>query len=400
MAPPLDPKIIEEFVKKTGEVFIKIWTRETPLGKKEKHIKIRCQHCKKTYNPGWNKFKKGSRCPCQKSRKMREKKAKYKISYSTVKKYIETRGYKLLTTKEQYIDARESLSLKCPEDHNPKFSYTKFKGGTRCGFCYRESQVRSLEDFIKRSEEVHPGKFDYSEFVYEGNKIPGKIICKACGKSFERISSNHFKSKSSCPHCTSSVGEKELTEYLDNKNISYESEVPLQGCCRKRWDFYLSKSDIYIEFNGEQHYEIINYFGGLSRYCGRVQNDIQKLNWILDNEKILFILTEFGEYSDYTQYFDCLDKNMLMNVSLQLIYNHCERLYDYLEDLDVSKWNTDKDQTDELEGFPYDELDKVYLRVKNALREKLMLLCLLKWILHLQYFSPLRILSMQLETKC
>jgi rubrerythrin len=369
MAPPLDPKIVEEYVNSTGEIFKKIWKRPLPSGILENYLRVRCQHCKKPYSPRWGNFKKGGRCLCQKGQKIKARYAKYKIPYETIKEYIEKRGYKLLTTQEKYTDSHQILSLECPKGHFPEINYVGFKNDRRCGFCFRESQVRSLEDFIKKSEEIHPGQFDYSEFVYEGNKIPGKIICKACGKSFERNSNDHFKPKSSCPHCTSSAGEKELAEYLDSQNISYESEVPLKNT-RQRWDFFLTKSEIYIEFNGEQHYKIINYFGKLRGYCSRVRNDLNKLNWALNNEKILFIFMEYGEYSGYTQYIDCLDKNTLLEASLTMIYNHCERLYDYLEDLDVSKWNTDKDQTDELEGFPYDELDKVYLRVKSALKEK------------------------------
>jgi hypothetical protein len=81
----------------------------------------------------------------------------------------------------------------------------------------------------------------------------------------------------------------------------------------------------------------------------------------LKSQKILFIFTEFEEYISYAHYFiseNKDDRDFLFYLTNSMIYEHCERLYDYLESL-----------PEEIDGFPYDDLDKVYIIVRGYLNK-------------------------------
>jgi hypothetical protein len=73
-----------------------------------------------------------------------------------------------------------------------------------CKFCGMEKMAKSKsltkQEFIKRAEKIHNGKYDYSLVDYKNNKIKVKIICKKCGKIFEQLPENHLNG-CGCPNC-------------------------------------------------------------------------------------------------------------------------------------------------------------------------------------------------------
>lgn len=70
-----------------------------------------------------------------------------------------------------------------------------------------------------------------------------------------------------CPKCNQSKGEKLISKILNERQINYISQYVVNSRdCKVRSfvkiDFYLPDYNIFIEFNGEQHYVPKEYFGG------------------------------------------------------------------------------------------------------------------------------------------
>jgi very-short-patch-repair endonuclease len=62
-----------------------------------------------------------------------------------------------------------------------------------------------------------------------------------------------------------SYGELLIAKILDDKNIKYKYNKPLKDCIsssKLRFDFYLPDYNICIEYDGKQHFESVEYFGG------------------------------------------------------------------------------------------------------------------------------------------
>ena len=85
-----------------------------------------------------------------------------------------------------------------------------------------------------------------------------------------------------------SHGEKKIIDWLEQNNIEYIFQYPMKI---KNYnlvlDFYLPYYDLYIEYNGEQHYSPINFFGGEKRFKQQLEWDKAKQEFL--KEKLLII---------------------------------------------------------------------------------------------------------------
>ena len=94
-----------------------------------------------------------------------------------------------------------------------------------------------------------------------------KYICECeCG-SIVSVQENHLSEGTikSCG-CTISSGEESISAILTSKGIEFERQKTFAGCKYKRllkFDFYIPKINAVIEYQGMQHYEPIEFFGGL-----------------------------------------------------------------------------------------------------------------------------------------
>lgn len=130
-------------------------------------------------------------------------------------------------------------------------------------------------------------------------------LCSVCNFEWISLISDRTISKSGCPKCSESRGERRISNWLYKNKIYPKREFIFKECRNKRclpFDFYLSDYNFCIEYHGEQHYKSISIFGGdkvfkeqkirdkiKAKYCRH--NNIQLLiipYWEFDNiEKIL-----------------------------------------------------------------------------------------------------------------
>lgn len=97
--------------------------------------------------------------------------------------------------------------------------------------------------------------------------------CPLCHNTFVvlpvKVMSNHT---SSCGCRSKSLGEQFIKEILEEQNVKYIPQYSFENCCNKkklRFDFALFKNKHLfhlLEFDGEQHYQPIDYFGGEKQF--------------------------------------------------------------------------------------------------------------------------------------
>lgn len=87
--------------------------------------------------------------------------------------------------------------------------------------------------------------------------------------------------------CLKSSGEQKIIEYLTSLNILFEYQKIFKNCqitdTPLRFDFYLPNYNLIIEYNGQQHYKPIDYFGGEERFKQQKINDAFKKDWCIKN---------------------------------------------------------------------------------------------------------------------
>lgn len=86
--------------------------------------------------------------------------------------------------------------------------------------------------------------------------------CSKCGNEWDTLVYHRTRDRSGCPKCSHSKGENEIARYLDSKNVEYKTQHWFSDCRNIRplpFDFYLSKYNACIEFQGMQHYAPIDF---------------------------------------------------------------------------------------------------------------------------------------------
>lgn len=164
---------------------------------------------------------------------------------------------------------------------------------------YKEhTRLKKELNFIKRSGKIHYNKYSYNNVKYKHSAEKINIECPLHGL-FPQSPSAHLKGKG-CPNCKKSKGEIEIERLLNRDNTLYETQYTFKDCKDKRmlkFDFYLPDFNLCIEYQGEQHYKPVQFWGGIeglitSRKRDKIKRDYCKTNGI----KLLEI--KFSSFSE------------------------------------------------------------------------------------------------------
>ena len=213
-----------------------------------------------------------------------------------IKKAIEIHGSKYDYSKVDYKNKNSKLIIICPiHGEFEQVARNHIMGGCGCSKCGDDnvSKARSLTlvEFVKKGEEVHNKKYDYSKVKYKKNTVKVVIICPIHGE-FEQRSIEHLRG-CGCPKCKESKGEKIIREFLTENNINFDSQHKFDDCKNilpLPFDFYLPDLNMCIEYNGAQHYKPVKYWGGKKTLKEIKKRDNIKKQYCKDNDITLMII--------------------------------------------------------------------------------------------------------------
>lgn len=121
------------------------------------------------------------------------------------------------------------------------------------------------------------------------------VIChNKCGFKYNTSLWN-FLHGQGCPRCKASHGERKVRNYLTKYSLIYQEQKSIEvGNTYLKLDFYLedlsTNKKFAIEYNGIQHYQPVDYFGGQKGYETQVYRDNLKKQYCLDNQIELIII--------------------------------------------------------------------------------------------------------------
>jgi hypothetical protein len=166
----------------------------------------------------------------------------------------------------------------------------------------------NYNDIINRFDSTY--KYKSEDINYKNTHDYIEIECEIHGK-FKQKAYKHISGQG-CPKCNQSKGEKEIEKILIQNNIEFENQKRFKNCINKKtlpFDFYLPKYNICIEFDGIQHFETLDIFGGEIEFKKRKINDIIKNKFCKDNN-IKLIRIKYDE-NIYFKLIDNLNKYIL-----------------------------------------------------------------------------------------
>ena len=148
--------------------------------------------------------------------------------------------------------------------------------------------MKSHEQFVADVFKRHKGLIVPLE-LYDGGSKLMKYKCLKCGS--ENVKRAEKLRKSGCPNCQGSFskGEQIIEEYLIEKEYSYQSQYKFETLKMNgvlRYDFAVFKDEslsFLIEYDGRQHFEAIDSWGGIEELKRTQTSDKMKSDFVKEN---------------------------------------------------------------------------------------------------------------------
>lgn len=172
---------------------------------------------------------------------------------------------------EKYKGMKIPILHKC-SIHNFKWTTTPSNvlHGIGCPNCTKDSQrLKTMKSDTQYKEDLKKINMNIVPIEkYKGANIP--ILHKCLIDGYEwKAQPAHELSGYGCPKCKVSKGEHKIAMWLESHNIPYEVQYKFDDCKDQKslpFDFYLPQYNVCIEFDGEQHFRPINFFGGEEKF--------------------------------------------------------------------------------------------------------------------------------------
>ena len=285
-------------------------------GYKNTMIEIKHKVCGKKFNTNYRNFRRNQRChycsPLKNS----------KLTHSSFIKKVKDKYNDEYTILGNYINNRTHLLVKHNKCGNKwEVRPDNLLNGYGCNICGGSKKL-TTEEFKEKVFDIVGDEYSVlSEYKNSETKI--LMRHEKCGYEWLIRPINFTTCYNRCPNCRNiSDGESKIREWLENKNLSYETEFSMKKCRDKRplrFDFKVSLNNgtfCLIEFDGKQHFKtggFINesYIEGV-RKRDKIKNDFCNKN----NIPLLRIrYTEFNEINDILE-------NFIQNVQRLSESNH------------------------------------------------------------------------------
>jgi predicted nucleic-acid-binding Zn-ribbon protein len=252
---------------------------------KSTHTKLNIKHniCNYIWNVAPSSFLSGSRCPNCAGRKRKTTESFKQEIYDLFKnEYVVLEEYSNCDT---YIRFRHNLC-------NTEFDTTPYcflNLGRMCPKC-NKGMRKTSEIFKSIIFDLEGGDYELqSEYINDATHVVMKH--NVCNHIYEVTPSNFLRGKR-CPKCKSSKGEVTIIKWLELNNIKHKLQYKFDDCRNLRplpFDIAITDQNdnlkFLIEYDGQQHFEPVDIFGGQEAFedlqlRDRIKNEFCKKNSI------------------------------------------------------------------------------------------------------------------------
>lgn len=202
----------------------------------------------------------------------------------------------------------ESPGLGCPECAMADVGFRKYLG---------------LEELSNRCDDIYGFLYDFSASVYSGMKNNITAINRKTGEEVTATVDEFLRG--TVGRDKMSIGEKHVSDWLDENNINYSFNCPIFDKIQGRKSKYVKIDFIFlyngreywIEYNGEQHYKQIEYWVTKEEFLAGVNRDNNVRNFCKENNITLIEIPY--TYDTFSKIEFILDKVILNNFSTDFI---------------------------------------------------------------------------------
>jgi hypothetical protein len=174
-----------------------------------------------------------------------------------------------------------------------------------------ESKSMNQEEFIEKSKLISDFLYSYEKCYYTNKTSKIKLSCPIHG-DFEVNPFLHLNNGMSCKNCEEHEFNKKVFKFLDKHGFNFERQKIFTDCrniFELPFDFYIPSKRTCIEFDGIQHFQPVDHFGGLKTYEQLKINDKIK-NEYCENNYINLIRIKYDQIDRIEE---ILKNNLLPN---------------------------------------------------------------------------------------
>ncbi len=266
----------EEFLKKANEIYGEKYdySKSVFLGWHTKVCVICPEHGEFWVCPS-NHISTHNHCGCPKCA------GKYRTLEEFIKMAKKIHGDKYDYSKVNFVNMQTKICIICPKHGDFWMTPNDHVHNRGCCKCGKEKLhllfSKTNREFIDEATKVHGEKYDYSKVEYFNAKRKVCIICHEHGDFW--ITPDRHLHGGGCPICGQIHKSVDVLANILTKNkIKFEREKMFEWLNKQRLDFYLPEYNLAIEYQGEQHFKPVKYFGGEKRFIDRIERDERKYN--------------------------------------------------------------------------------------------------------------------------
>ena len=236
--------------------------------------------------------------------------------FVTISNQIHENKYSYSET--DFVDNSTKTKIICPE-HGEFWqlpvNHLRGQGCPKCGIIKSHSNTTYTNSiFIELANSTHKNKYDYSKVSYINSQTPVCIICPKHGEFWQKPNT-HIRG-SGCPICASSTNicESYVGEWLSKSNIDNTPRYVVPDLIRNSSNIIIDyrvvlSSIIWIEYNGLQHYEFVDFFheGNIENFKNQLRRDEKVRNYC--------------------------SKNNIRLIEIPYIYNTRESIFEFLDNV-------------------------------------------------------------------
>lgn len=158
-------------------------------------------------------------------------------------------GGKYNYSKVQYKSTRDPVCIVCPEHGEFWQAPMNHLNGQGCKKCYHEGKFLSKEEVLKRCKDVHGDFYDYSLVEYKGYSEKVDITCPKHGV-FSQSMADHLYGKG-CPKCVHHISSQEIECFEFIKQFCPDAVQSDRTVLEgKELDIYIPSKHLAVEING------------------------------------------------------------------------------------------------------------------------------------------------------
>jgi hypothetical protein len=248
-----------DFIKKANIIHDNryLYTQDITYKNLDSFVQIECKRCHNAFSlkAKYHLHDKVGCNTCSKIKRIIPKR-------SSFKKFVDLSNLKHENQYEydekSFISLSHDTHIKCRKCNNSFITNARnhSKGFKKCQACFPVENINKIghDEFVKRSDIIHQGRYDYSLQKVDILLNRVNIKCKVCNNEFSILPHTHIRNSFSCckicfPN-NQCIEEKEIVSFIKQ----YPQFDILENCKDiihpKEIDIFIPQKNLAIEYNG------------------------------------------------------------------------------------------------------------------------------------------------------